>query len=1429
MIEFDKIRNNVVYRNQPYCQLPYGNPKGFGEALFILSPTGLSTLSQLTTEFIACRKYLYKKYYADTHYKEKIDLKKIVQNNTVKINKDFNDNFDLIPFPLMNVHYTSKKAILSKKPNVIVNLGYWMELFNQYRRSTSIYSICNTFMKLLFNRLSDTLFDEYNKTIYIDAGAWFNDRTKNTFSFDKSGLNNPFSILLVTIYKFPELLSNYIGKLDLILTDSKYGIVLKLSREDLIKKNYARIKTRLLSFPSLKNHMKSLDIYDELEGGQVAQKIVENSEGELELRDKTKEEKHYATLMNKASIEYQKNVEERKKKILFGIKKNLVGDTEDITSYFDDEGDDNNFEPEDSKIQDIEDDISKEIDENPELLELDEKELIRKMMEDIKQKYYKNSFIPERTKKEMNQIEKLKREQDKVFEDNASFDVLESKIIDTDDFSDAVNTQNIDILKSQITAFDRSYNNKKMQRDIDDAVISLSEADNPIFVVDKEIIDSSDQLNLKDTYVYKMEDIHGKKMTLKFDIPRIIDNNFVYLNGNKKVLEHQLILKPIVKHRKDQVQLVTALNKVFFTRIGVDYKTDALFQHMTKNFQNYNIRVGNGSVKNKGITTSMEFDVFAKNIYSFNIYDNYFITDITALKYKMATLHIDTSKYDDNGDMLVVGYNAKTKTPIVIDKYRDSFTDKLMELMDKDEVADIKKKYKRKPRLLYVKCKIAGKEIPVVLFLLYCIGFKNLMNEANIEYKIITNENKKELRELDKFEWATTPLSDGIIAWKRYPLENSLLMNGLSKCSTEMYSVEDFENKETFIEMLTQFYGYANMVIKLDQFKDFLIDSVTKEILEDFKLPTTVVGIFLYIVKLLKTNEYKGETDMSNIRIRSNEIISTYVYKYIANNYLEYRKTQFKKNPRKISLKGNEIINEIKSGSALIEDDSTMNPLAQLARIYSVTYKGERGIGLDQAMTLDKRAYNESMLGILGITTSPDGNVGVSRQLTFEPKITSTRGYLDVTGKSNVESLTGTNLLTAVELLTPFGVQHDDPARTAMSYKQSTHMIEIEDADPVLIGNGVEKVIPYRLSSDFNVVAKEDGVVKDIKEDYVIVQYKSGEYQSIDVSKKVLKNGSEGFWSTNQLYCPLKKGDTFKKNEVIAWNDKLFKKNEDDLSTSMRLGALVKVAILPSWDIYEDSAPVSQRASQKLTTKMVNPKDIVLNKDAYIYDMVKVGDEVKTGDVLIKFDNTPNDPDTIEFLKSLQALDEETHNEIIDSNITTVKSKYSGKIVDIRIITTVPVEELSDTIRPYIEEYHSKIEKREKVLDKYKNIGDSRYYKSNQIIKESTEVVETDYMGKAGGSTIGEGIKITFFIEYSDSLARGDKLVAEFALKAVTSHVIEPGYEPYTETEPDDPIDLIFAPLSVSARKTPSIFLAMFGNENLIFAKKKMKEYWYNN
>lgn len=74
------------------------------------------------------------------------------------------------------------------------------------------------------------------------------------------------------------------------------------------------------------------------------------------------------------------------------------------------------------------------------------------------------------------------------------------------------------------------------------------------------------------------------------------------------------------------------------------------------------------------------------------------------------------------------------------------------------------------------------------------------------------------------------------------------------------------------------------------------------------------------------------------------------------------------------------------------------------------------------------------------MTHKSDANVGVVRQLTLEPDITSTRGFINPGSKDTVEGKNSANLFTPAELLTPLGVQHDDPDRTSINclYLMST-------------------------------------------------------------------------------------------------------------------------------------------------------------------------------------------------------------------------------------------------------------------------------------------------------------------------------------------------------------------------------------------------------
>ena len=76
------------------------------------------------------------------------------------------------------------------------------------------------------------------------------------------------------------------------------------------------------------------------------------------------------------------------------------------------------------------------------------------------------------------------------------------------------------------------------------------------------------------------------------------------------------------------------------------------------------------------------------------------------------------------------------------------------------------------------------------------------------------------------------------------------------------------------------------------------------------------------------------------------------------------------------------------------------------------------------------RKFLRELHSVASCVTNRDSNVGVARELSLEPQITSTYGYID-TSKS-LDELSAANLFTASELLNPMGVMHDDPDRTAI-------------------------------------------------------------------------------------------------------------------------------------------------------------------------------------------------------------------------------------------------------------------------------------------------------------------------------------------------------------------------------------------------------------
>ena len=422
----------------------------------------------------------------------------------------------------------------------------------------------------------------------------------------------------------------------------------------------------------------------------------------------------------------------------------------------------------------------------------------------------------------------------------------------------------------------------------------------------------------------------------------------------------------------------------------------------------------------------LDFSMLSKYFAEFTIGSTVFYMSIDTLKDKYKKLTNQELKYDEAHE-IPVAIDRRKKEAVIL-KLTDSYTDLVFSYFEDSDKTNISK-IKRKPKYIVANAKIMGRKLPLILFMMFCEGFAAVMKKANIKYEFI---DKKDKKVYDPMRYDAIELSDGFIMWEKTPFRNELLMNGFKYCDLTEFEYDDLESKDTFISFILPFFpGYSKVHDQLDDYRDFLLDDKAKEILADFGYPTDLVSLLVVAAGMLTDTNYLIENNLNNMRIRSNEVIADLVYKNVTAAYKNYRSTAYKKKPTKISMKKSQIIDSLlDSDTNMIEEFSTLNPVLELEKQRSVTFKGIRGIQLDRAMTLPRRAYDKSMLGTIGLSTSPDANVGVARALTLEPQITSTYGYID-TSKS-LDELTSTNLFTASELLNPLGVMHDDPDRTAI-------------------------------------------------------------------------------------------------------------------------------------------------------------------------------------------------------------------------------------------------------------------------------------------------------------------------------------------------------------------------------------------------------------
>lgn len=1415
-VTYEAIKDNFAYKHQSKLYLPKSERLGHDGVVILCTPSRNDTMNVINSGYATFYRSGYRCFSTPTHFSERIGVHTIRGNRKSQYRKDFMENRSD-----KTIRFVSEEELRNLDGrSFIYDMGIWNELYFKNRLLKSAKYMVDNYFKFLNSKIKIVTESYIHRIFYIPVKAWFKDNPQ--LGIRKQDLNNPLSMIMWCLYKKPEHLSTLVSeKYVLMVVDEENGDFIKIPMTN----EMLNTKTSRSIYMKLKNQFRKMSCF----------KIVEeDDEEESELPEEVKAELVKDMTRNLTGNTKQEPKPTEDDPNIFNMDEKL-GDT--LSDYED--TDDETPEEDDTPTEDTEQEIDEEINEvissevdNAEIKTASDAKAVQDKAEHkIKTEVLATKFVPTYSADKTAKIEGYAKHQQEVIE-KQTIPEMKTKIIDNSDFSKVVSTHNKNITHSKFANFEKSYVEKKLTPDIINSVGILSKADYPIFIESIDKVDTSDAFNQKETWTFNLIDEDGRKQKVVLDIPKIIDNNYVFLSGNKKMILKQRINRPIVKIAPDTVQICTWYNKCMIQRYGqaVDSKTIALKKYLSKNDAIYKVVYGNAKVRNKDYRTSLAFDTLAKNIIEMKIGGNRFIFDLPKLEEEMRYAGI----YEPMmlNDELACGItSSKHVIRFAVDGNNDttgkSIEDVILSKMSDEERHKVKGTNAGK-RFAYARMTIMAQKIPVIFFMLFCEGWTKTMEDCKIPYEVYDNT-----RENRKKNWgetmSTIETMDKIIVYPKYPYENSLLLNGLHGLPLSSYTYEELDYKDTYIDMLSLFYSNSNMAYNLDQFKNFLLDDASIEMLKDFNQPYELVPLFFYAVQLLVNNQYVSDIDVSSMRIRSTEIIPQIAYQVVVNAYGKYRKMAGRKRAGKISCPQGEVIKALLS-SSLIDEYSVSNPVKTLEKTHECTLRGstgEKGITLNgqnktNGMTMARRSYDQSMVGVFGITTSPDAECGVKRVLTVEPNITSTRGYIEVTPKEDIGALNSANLFSFAESLTPPGVRHDDPQRSAMMKAQTAQMVMVDDATPVLIGNKVETVVPYHMSGEFCFVAKQDGEIIDVKDGVYVVKYKDGSYDSFETNPKIHKNASEGMYTEVQFVCDHEKGYKFVKDEVLATDPRSFTKNADDKGASMNIGVLCKVAIVSVYDIYEDSEPISKNLSERLGYWVINMKPVSFHKGTYVEKMVKVGDHVGIGDPLVVFDANSGDEEIEAFLASIKGRDGIVED-LVESSQTTIKADESGIIEDIRVYSTVPVAELSPTLQKIVKQYHAKVDAKSKFLDKYKNTGDNAYYKCGQILSETTDVVESNF-GVIKGTRVDDGVYIEFYIKHKDNVKKGDKNTNYSALKGVTSHIMPEGQEPWSEFRPDEEISAFVAPLSILARKTPSIYTNLFGNKVLIETKRKLKE-----
>lgn len=359
---------------------------------------------------------------------------------------------------------------------------------------------------------------------------------------------------------------------------------------------------------------------------------------------------------------------------------------------------------------------------------------------------------------------------------------------------------------------------------------------------------------------------------------------------------------------------------------------------------------------------------------------------------------------------------------------------------------------------------------------------------------------------------------------------------------------------------------------------------------------------------------------------------------------------------------------------------------------------------------------------------------------------------------------------------------------------QQSHRIQIDGAQALPIRTGYELMMAHRVDSMFASTSKGPGTIIEKKKNYVVIKY-----DDPNLGEERIKLGREfgvvtGHVVPHEIVCDLEVGTKFDKDTVIAYHPKFFVRDWRNPSQVVAMGGYVaNIALMENNETFEDSSLISRKLSQKLKTTVSHTRTITANFDQAIRNLVDVGQELDTDDILAYIEDSVS--------ANFDFFDEASTEALRRLGQPAPRAKFLGKVEKVEVFYFGDREDMSDSIRKIADKYDARRAREAKELGVF-TATTGEVFAPSRIDGLSLEL---------------DMIAIRIYITHGRGMGSGDKIVVGNQKKSVVSAVFDGELRTegpvFKGGQPWD-IDLQFSYRAINARIVNSAIL--FGMSSIL-------------